>query len=212
MAFIPDAPPPKSGFVPDAPPPAAAPTTGVGDIVKGVGDAALSGVAKTATGIVGAPIALVNRLIAAATGGDGQAAADAAHEYVNRTFGHDTQTPVGKEIGATVSSALAPLAKSGQADTQLLGQLEQKLGLPAGAITNQLSEANDFAGTVGVVAPVLSGAGASSEAAALAKTNMSRAEQLGLGSTEGHAIAPHVAGVGDLPQRNQIAAAGRARS
>ncbi len=151
--------------------PAPEPALTAGGVAKGVGDAALSGVSKVATGVVGAPIALANRLIAALSGGDGQMAADAAHEYVNRTFGHDTQTPVGKHIGAAVQAALAPLGESANADKQLLEQGGQKLGLPAGAVSNQLSEAGDIAGTAGLAAPLAAGARASTEAADLAAQN-----------------------------------------
>ena len=162
---------------------APAPTT-AGDVAKGVGYAALSGASKVATGMVGAPIALVNRLIAAATGGDGQLAADAAHEYVNRTFGHDTQTPVGKAIGAAVSNMVAPLAQSGQQDKQLLEQAGQKVGLPAGAVSNQLSEAGDIAGTAGLAAPIAAGAEASNAAEAAAAA-ASPAARLGLRTAGG---------------------------
>lgn len=174
---------------------APAPTT-AGDVVKGVGDAALSGASKVATGVVGAPIALANRLIAALSGGDGQMAADAAHEYVNRTFGHDTQTPVGKQIGAAVQAALAPLGESANAGKQLLEQGGQKLGLPTGAVSNQLSEAGDIVGTAGVVAPIAAGAAASGEAAtmATAKTATDPAIQLGLRTAENNPIARSVAG------------------
>src|SRR5271166_4647468 len=71
---------------------------GVGDVAKGVGDAALSGAAKVSTGIVGGAVGLVNRLMAAASGGDPEMAAQVAKEYVNEKFGHDTTTPVGKAI------------------------------------------------------------------------------------------------------------------
>ena len=171
---------------------APAPTT-AGDVAKGVGDAALSGVSKVATGMVGAPIALVNRLIAAATGGDGQLAADAAHEYVNRTFGHDTQTPVGKAIGAAVSNMVAPLAQSGQQDKQLLEQAGQKVGLPAGAVSNQLSEAGDIAGTAGLAAPIAAGAEASNAAEATAAA-ASPAARAGYRTAADHPVAAGAAG------------------
>lgn len=168
-------------------------STSTGDIAAGIGDAALSGVSKVATGMVGAPIALANRLIAALTGGDGQMAADATHEYVNRTFGHDTQTPIGQHIGAAVASALAPIAKSGQQDVQLLEQGGQKLGLPAGAVSNQLSEASDIAGTAGLAAPLAAGASASAEAEATAAA-ANPAARAGYRSAADHPIAAGAAG------------------
>ena len=168
-------------------------STSTGDIAAGIGDAVLSGVSKVATGMVGAPIALANRLIAALTGGDGQMAADATHEYVNRTFGHDTQTPIGQHIGAAVASALAPIAKSGQQDVRLLEQGGQRLGLPAGAVSNQLSEASDIAGTAGLVAPLAAGASASAEAEAAAAA-ANPAARAGYRSAADHPIAAGAAG------------------
>jgi hypothetical protein len=176
--------------------PAPAQTPGVGDIVKGVGDAALSGASKVATGVVGAPIALANRLIAALSGGDPQMAADAAHEYVNRTFGYDTQTPVGKHIGQAVSSALAPLGQSAQADTSLITSGASALGIPAGETHGALSELGDIAGTAGVAAPFAEGAAASTEAAAQAANTAAAAPgaQLGFRSAENAPVARVVAG------------------
>jgi hypothetical protein len=138
------------------------------NVLKGVGDAALSGAAKVATGVAGAPIGLANRLIAALTGGDPQMAADAAHEYVNRTFGYDTQTPIGRAIGGVVSGALAPLGQSAQADEQLLEKGGQAVGIPAGETHGAVSELGDIAGTAGAAAPLAAGAQASTEAVGLA--------------------------------------------
>lgn len=173
---------------------APAPTT-AGDVVKGVGDAALSGASKVATGVVGAPIALANRLIAALSGGDPQMAADASHEYVNRTFGHDTQTPVGKQIGAAVHSALAPLGESAQAGSELLQQGGEAIGIPRGETHGALSELGDIAGTAGSAAPIAAGANASTEAAALAAQNAPAAvTKFGMRMLGDHPVAAGAAG------------------
>jgi len=180
--------------------PAPAPATTAGDVVKGVGDAALSGISKVSTGMVGAPLALVNRLIAGLSGGDGQMAADATHEYVNRNFGYDTQTPVGKRIGAAVHAALAPLGESAQADKQLLEQGGQKLGLPPGETSNQLGYLGDIAGTAGLAAPVLAGAKASTEAATLAAQNAPAAiTKYGMQTGAENPIARNIAGSSAKP-------------
>ena len=176
------------------PPPTAPAETTAGDVVKGVGDAALSGVSKVATGIVGAPISLANRLIAGLSGGDNQAAADAAHEYVNRTFGHDTQTPVGKKIGAAVAGALAPLGQSAQGIEQLLEQGGEKVGIPAATTHANLSMTGDIAGTAGLAAPVAAGANASSEAAAQAAQNAPGWASRGFRSAADHPVAAGAAG------------------
>lgn len=196
MAFIPDA-PPKLSFVPDKP---AAPAStdgspGLMDIIKGVGDAALSGADRIAAPFVSSPVALANRLVAALSGGDGQAAADAAHDFVTRNFVHNASTPVGRKIGEAVSSALAPLGESAQADKTLLEQGGQKLGLKPGETSNQLSELSDIAGTAGIVAPALAGARASTEAATLAAQNVPTAvAKYGLRTAEDNPIARNVAG------------------
>jgi hypothetical protein len=117
---------------------------------------------------VGAPVALANRLIAALSGGDPQLAADATHEYVNRTFGHDTQTPIGKAIGGVVSGALAPLGQAAQGGEHLLEKGGQAVGIPAGETHGAISELGDIAGTAGVAAPLAQGAAASTDAAAIA--------------------------------------------
>jgi hypothetical protein len=180
---------------------APAPTqAGVGDVVKGVGDAALSGASKVATGIVGAPIALVNRLIAALSGGDPQMAADATHEYVNRNFGYDTQTPVGKHIGAAVHAALAPLGESAQTDEQLLEKGGQAVGIPAGETHGATSELGDILGTAGLAAPVAAGARASTEATELAAQNAPAAvTKYGMQTGANNPIARNVAGSSAKP-------------
>jgi hypothetical protein len=167
---------------------------GAGDVAKGVGDAALSGASKVATGIVGAPVALVNRLIAALSGGDPQMAADATHEYVNRNFGYDTQTPVGKHIGAAVHAALAPLGESAQADEQLLEKGGQAIGIPAGETHGAVSELGDIAGTAGFAAPVAAGARASTEATELAAQNAPGWAARGYRSAADHPTAAGAAG------------------
>jgi len=168
---------------------------GIVDIAKGVGDAALSGAAKLSTGIVGAPVALANRLIAALSGGDPQEAADAAHDYVNSHFGYDTTTPVGKKIGAAVSGALAPIGQSAQADANLITQGAQKLGIPPEETHGAMSELGDIAGTVGALSPVLSGARASTEAATLAAQNAPAAvTKYGMRTLTSHPIAAGAAG------------------
>lgn len=194
MGFVADA-PVKRGFVPDAPPPDVASSPGLMDVLKGVGDAALSGAAKVSTGIVGAPVALANRLVAALSGGDPQAAADAAHEYVNSKFGHDTQTPVGKQIGSAVSTALAPVGQSLQADSDLLQRGGEAVGIPRAETHGALSELGDIMGTAGATAPALAGARASTEAAALAAQNVPTAvAKYGMRTAEDHPIARNIAG------------------
>lgn len=174
--------------------------TTAGDVVKGVGDAALSGASKVATGIVGAPISLANRLIAALSGGDPQLAADATHDYVNRTFGHDTQTPVGKNIGAAVQALLAPLGESAHGIEQLLEQGGQKIGIPKEDTQNMVGEAGDIAGTAGAVAPVLAGARASTEAAELAAQNAPAAvTKYGMQTGEDNPVARNLAGASAKP-------------
>ena len=187
---------------------APAPTT-TGDVVKGVGDAALSGVSKVAGGIVGAPISLANRLIAAFSGGDPRIAADAAHEYINRNFGHDTQTPVGRQIGAAVQQLLAPLGESAHNIEQLLESGGEKIGIPKADTQNMTGEAGDILGTAGVVAPVLAGARASTEAAELAAQNAPPAvAKYGLRTGADSPIARNVAGASAKPT---VAAANQAR-
>lgn len=183
-------------FVPDKPP-AAEPSkeTTMGDVAKGVGDAALSGASKVATGMVGAPVAIVNRLIAALTGGDPQMAADAAHDYVNSHFGHDTTTPIGQNIGGVVSSALAPLGRSAQADSELLQRGGEAIGIPRGETHGALSELGDIAGTAGVATPLAAGARASTEAATLAAQNAPTAvTKYGMRTLSDHPIAAGAAG------------------
>jgi len=208
MAFVPDQTQPTK-FVPDAPPvaPTATASTaiGPGDVIKGIGDAALSGADKLSAGVVGAPVGLANRLIAtlsAALGGasnqeagnQGQIAADAAHEYVNRTLGRDTQTPVGKKIGAAVQSMLAPVGESISGLSQLAEKGGEKIGIPAGATHGVLGEAGDIAGTAGLVAPVAAGATASREAADLAAQNAPSWAKRGFLSAADHPIAAGAAG------------------
>lgn len=186
------------GFEIETPPPAAASapaSTGVGDVVQGIGDAALSGASKLATSVVGAPIALINRLVAAAHGGNPQEAADAAHDFVNEHFGYDTRTPVGKQIGSVVQGALAPVGRSMAADTALLQKGGQALGIPAGEVHGALSELGDIGGTAGIAAPLLGGARASAEAAALAAQNAPAAvTKYGFRTAEDSPIARNVAG------------------
>jgi hypothetical protein len=160
----------QNNYKPPPPAPAAEPSQfqGVADLAGGVGDAALSGVTKVANSAVGVPISLANRLIATLTGGDSQIAADATHEYINRTFGHDTQTPVGKQIGATVEAALRPFGNNIQAAEEFLKTHGEQLGIPRGAMENMLGTTGDALGTAGVVAPFVGGAAASGEAAATA--------------------------------------------
>jgi hypothetical protein len=158
--------------MPSPPPEPEEKGTSAGDVVKGVGDAALSGASKVASGIVGAPIALVNRLVAALTGGDGQEAANAAKDFVNSHFSRDTTTPVGKKIGAAVEGAIAPIGEMARNTGQLLEKGGQAIGLPAGETTNQISELGDIAGSVGLAAPIAAGARASTEAAQLAAQNV----------------------------------------
>jgi len=180
---------------------AAAPAqeAGVGDAVKGVADAALSGASRVSAGIVGAPVALANRLIAALHGGDPQMAADAAHDYVNSHFVHDATTPVGKQIGGAASSALAPVGNVMNAAGDALEQGGQKLGLPPGAVHSQLSELGDILGTAGTVAPVLAGARASTEAATLAAQNAPAAvTKYGMRTAAEHPIAAGAAGPSGL--------------
>jgi len=173
---------------------APAPTT-AGDVVKGVGDAALSGASKVATGVVGAPIALANRLIAALSGGDPQMAADATHEFVNRHFGYDTQTPVGKHIGSAVHSVLAPLGESAQAGSELLQRGGEAIGIPRGETHGALSELGDITGTVGAAAPLAAGASASTEAATLAAQNAPAAvTKYGMRTLADHPVAAGAAG------------------
>jgi hypothetical protein len=166
-----------------------------GDIAKGVGDAALSGVSKISSGIVAAPVALANRLVAALSGGDPQMAADAAHDYVNSHFNHNTETPVGKAIGSTVSSALAPAGNLIQGGKNLLQKGGEALGVPADTMHSQLSELGDIVGTAGTVAPLAAGAAASSEAATLAAQNAPAAiAKYGFKTAEDNPIARNVAG------------------
>ena len=169
------------------------PTT-AGDVVKGVGDAALSGASRVAGGIVAAPVALANRFIAALSGGDPQMAAEAAHDYVSSHFVHDATTPVGKQIGGAVSSALAPVGESAQFYKQLAEQAGQKLGLNPGTVSNQLDEAGDILGTAGLAAPVLAGARASTEAATLAAQNTPAWAKRGFVSAADHPVAAGAAG------------------
>lgn len=165
------------------------------DVVKGVGDAALSGASKVATGIVGAPIALANRLVAAATGGNPQMAADTAHEYVNKTFGHDTTTPIGQAIGGAVSGALAPIGQSLNTLGNAAEQGGEKIGIPRGETHGAISELSDIAGTAPLAAGARAGAAASDQAATLAAQNVPTAvAKYGMRTAENSPIARNIAG------------------
>jgi hypothetical protein len=174
--------------------PAPAPETGVGDVVKGVGDAALSGASKVATGITGGVLGLVNRLVAAASGGDPEMAAQVTKEYVNQHYGHDTATPVGQKIGGAVSSALAPLGRSAQADEDLLAQGGEKIGIPQGETRGALHEVGELANVAPLVGGVARGAQASNEAATLAAQNAPGWAKLGYRSAADHPMAAGAAG------------------
>ena len=134
---------------PVAPPP----SIGLGDVAKGVGDAALSGVSKVATGVVGGGLGLVNRLVAAASGGDPELAAETTKEYVNQHFGHDTTTPVGQEIGGAVSKALAPIGNAANATEGAIEKGASALGVPQGETQGALHELGEIAN----VAPIVGG-------------------------------------------------------
>lgn len=182
------------------PAPAGADAVVADDLVKGVGDAALSGISKVSTGIVGAPISLANRLIAAFSGGDSRLAADATHEYINREYGYDTQTPIGKKIGAAVQAILAPLGESAHNIEQLLEHGGEKVGIPKADTQNMTGEAGDIAGTAGIVAPIAAGAGASTEAAELAAQNAPAAvTKYGMQTGAENPVARNVAGASAKP-------------
>lgn len=142
------------------------------DVVKGVGDAALSGASKVATGIVGSGVGLVNRLVAAVNGGDGQAASDAAHDYVNNKYGYDTQTPVGHEIGRNAEALAGGLGGNlVRAAGDAVQSGADKIGIPHDFTHSQLSEAGDIANVIPVGGGLMRGAAASGDAARMAAQN-----------------------------------------
>lgn len=178
---------------------APAPTT-AGDVVKGIGDAAASGVSRVAAGVVSPIVGLVNRVVATLGGGDPQAAAEAAHDFVSSHFVHNATTPVGQQIGSTAASALAPLGESAEFYKGLLKQGLVKAGVPDADAENILGEAGDIAGTAGAVAPVAAGARASSEAADLATQNAPVAvSKYGMQTGENSPVARNVAGQSAKP-------------
>ena len=175
--------------------PAAPPEPGAMDYLKGAGDAALTGVNALARGVVSAPLALANRLVAAGNGGDGQLAADTTRDYVNQHFGYSPQTPVGKDIvGAVQHHVTEPIGAALGAAGDALEQGGQKLGLAPGTVHNQLSEAGELAGTVPLLGGVAAGARASADAAAQAATNAPEWAAAGFRNADAHPIARGVAG------------------
>lgn len=187
---------------------AAAPKTdaspGPLDVLKGVGDATLSGASKLSTGVVGSAAGLVNRLLSAATGGDGQAASDATKADINRRFGYDTQTPVGQSIGRAVSSALAPIGGVLNSAGQTIESGGEHLGIPKSFTHAQLSEAGELANAIPMLSGVARGAGAASDAATLAAANA--AKPLTAASSMDDILA--AVGYPRLPSKNPNASTG----
>jgi hypothetical protein len=196
MAFTPDA-PPSLKFVPDTPKALATspPSTGISDVAKGVGDAALSGASKVSTGMVGGALGFVNRLIAAASGGDPEMASQVTKEYVNQHFGHDTTTPVGQAIGNATSSALAPVGNLVQGAGDLIERGGEKIGIPRNWTHSQLSEAGELANIIPMGGALKAGARASTEAAELAAQNAPAAvTKYGMRTLADHPMAAGAAG------------------
>src|SRR6202789_2156148 len=175
--------------------PAPTPPIGAGDVAAGVGDAALSGASKLASGITGGALGLVNRMVAAANGGDPEMASQVTKEFINSHFGHDTTTPVGKAIGGAVSGALAPVGNLVQGAGNLIAQGGEKLGIPQNETRSQLSELGELANVIPLGGALKDGAQASTEAAELAAQNAPRAvSQYGMRTLADHPIAAGAAG------------------
>lgn len=169
---------------------------GVGDVVKGVGDAALSGASKLATGAVGGVLGLVNRLVAAGNGGDPEMASQVTKEFVNKHFGYDTQTPVGRQIGQTTQQTLAPVGTLMDAAGGAIEKGGEALGVPTSETQAGLHELGELATAVPAASALKTGADASlaAEAAQTAAKTANPFEQLGLKTSVDHPVARAVAG------------------
>jgi hypothetical protein len=187
-----DAPPPKAAAKPAAPEPGI--LERAGSALDTLGDIGLTNINGAARSIVTPPAALVNRLIAAAQGKDGQAAADATRADMDRNFGYQPVTEGGKAYVSGIHNALAPVGQVMGAAGDALEQGGQAIGLAPGTVHNQLSEAGEIAGTVPVLGAVATGARASADAAAQAAANAPEWAAAGFRNADAHPIARGVAG------------------
>ncbi len=168
----------------------------VHEALSGLGDLGIDALSHVATPLVGSAVGLINRLAAAASGGDPEAASQAAHDYVNQHFGYSAQTPVGQAVTGAIGRALAPVGAAAGAAGSALEQGGAAIGIPQGETQGALHELGDIANVVPAVGALGEGAAASREAATLASENAAdpAAANAGFRTQHQHATAAEVAG------------------
>lgn len=168
----------------------------------GAADAAYSGLSHVVTAPISGAAGLINRGLAAVSGGNADEAAKAAKDYVDQHLVYHPQTDIGKEIGSMTQNALSPIADSAQAGADLLAKGGSKIGIPEHETQSALSELGDIAN----VLPVAGGAmkavsGIKAANAAEAATDAAAASRGAFATGEGHDIAKSVAGQSGVDAR-----------